>query len=165
MLTQHYHLFFISLTSNHGRSHYPDMNTILRYCAITEDGFGSYEDIIILDEKEITRLAKGFGDRTADQGRIIFGLCHTSLLKATVHWVQDSGRISREPSLDDILDAASFHAAIEIVHQRAQVRKHNAEGSDKPSKAASPMTLKWQKYWLMWSHSISKYLLTILGQD
>jgi hypothetical protein len=152
----------------------PAMNTILGYCGfqaaadrngIAGDGFGSYNDILVLDEKDITSLAKGFAECTAAQGEIIFGLRRTNLLKATVHWVQDFTRISREPTLDSFPDAASFRVAIEIARQRAQVRKHQAEESDKLSKAANPGKLKRQKDWLVWSCSLSNYLSTILGQN
>ena len=55
---------------------------ILGYCGfadqrsrtdIAADGFESYEDIMLLTEKDIGSLSKGFSERTANQGRINFG--------------------------------------------------------------------------------------------
>jgi hypothetical protein len=81
-----------------------DINTILTYCGfdtnatrenIVVDGFESFQDIMSLTEKDVSDLAKGFVERTAAAGSIIFGLRRTNLLKATIHWVQDFRRISR----------------------------------------------------------------------
>ena len=151
-----------------------EIDTILEYCgfddeaereSIAEDGFESYSDIKSLEIKDIGSLAKGFAERSAANGRIIFGLKRTNLLKATVNWVQDFGRISREPSLGDIEDADDFRAAIEIARQRAHIRQHNADESDSLSKAADPGKLKKQKDWVVWSRALTNYLSTILGQD
>jgi hypothetical protein len=58
-----------------------------------------------------------------------------------------------------------FKAAIETAKQRAQIRKHNAEESDSLSTVSDPGNLKRQKDWLVWSLSLTNYLLTILGQE
>jgi hypothetical protein len=151
-----------------------DIDTILTYCGfagpnerlnIAEDGFESFEDIMSLSEKDVGSLAKGFAERTAANGRIIFGLRRTNLLKATVHWAQDFRRISREPSLENIEDMDDFKLAIDTARQRAQIRKHNADESDSLSKASDPGKLKRQKEWLVWSRSLNNYLSTILGHD
>jgi hypothetical protein len=129
-------------------------DTILEYCGfnlqanrndIAADGFESFEDMLTLTEKDITSLAKGFAERAVAQGRIIFGLRRTNLLKATIHWAQDFRCISKEVTLEGIDDAADFRNAIKTARQRAQIRKHSAEESDSLSKAADPGKLKRQK--------------------
>jgi hypothetical protein len=151
-----------------------DINTILRYCglaaanartSIAQDGFESFEDIMSRSEKDVSSLAKGFVERTVASGKIVFGLRQTKLLRATIHWAQDFRRINRAPTLDGIGAMPDFKAAIETAKQRAQIRKHNAEESDSLSTATDPGKLKRQKDWLVWSHSLTNYLLTILGQD
>jgi hypothetical protein len=151
-----------------------DIDTILRYCglaaandriSIAQDGFESFEDIMSLSEKDVSSLAKGFAERTVASGKIVFGLRQTNLLIATVYWAQDFRRISRLPTLDGIGAMPDFKAAIETAKQRAQIRKHNAEESDSLSTASDPGKLKRQKDWLVWSRSLTNYLLTILGQD
>ena len=150
------------------------IDTILMYCGFQEDderenialdGFEDFEDILALTEKDIGDLAKGFAERTAVNGKIIFGLRRTNLLKATTHWVQDFRRVSREPTLEGIEDEAGFREAIEIARQRAQIRKHNVDESDSLSKASDPGKLKRQKDWQVWSRSLTNHLSTILGQD
>jgi hypothetical protein len=68
------------------------IRTILRCCgfetdaqrnSIAEDGFESYADLLSLTVKDVTGLAKGFGERTTAQGRINFGMRRTNYLKAT----------------------------------------------------------------------------------
>jgi hypothetical protein len=113
--------------------------------SIAADGFEAHEDIKILTEKDIVNLAKGYSERTVAAGKIQFGSRRTNLLKATIHCAQDCQRISREPSLDDILDVDAFKAAIEIARQRAEIRKRCSEESDSLSKAADPGKLERQK--------------------
>jgi hypothetical protein len=91
-------------------------------------------------------------------------LRQTNLLKATVHGAQDLDRISREPSLDGIEAMPDLQAASKMAKQRAQIRKHNAE-EDSLSMASDPGKVKSQKDLLVWSCSLTNYLLTILGQD
>jgi hypothetical protein len=102
---------------------------------ITADGFESFNDILTMSETNIGSLSKGFTERTMANGKIIFGLRRTNFLKATVHWVQDFRRISREATLDGVADAAAFKIEIEMARQRALIRRHNANESDTLSKA------------------------------
>jgi hypothetical protein len=99
-----------------------EIDMILAHCGfadparrtdIAADGFESYDDVNALTEKDIGSLAKSFAERTTANGKIIFGLRRTNLLKATVHWAQDFRRISRLPNLDDIADQADFREALE----------------------------------------------------
>ena len=122
-------------------------------------------NITSLSERDVGNLAKGFAERTVANGKIIFGLRRTNLLKATIHWAQDFRRISREPSLDGIENMRGFKVAIETAKQRAKIRKYNSEESDSLAKASDPGKLKRQKDWLVWSRSLNNYLSTILGHD
>jgi hypothetical protein len=130
-----------------------------------QDGFESYDDIMLLTEKDITSLAKGFAKRTNANRKIVFGLRRTNLLKATVRWVQAFRRISCNPSILDIDNAVEFRAALAFAHQRAQAGQHNADESNKLSKAADPGKLKKQRDWVVWSRSLANYLSAIPGQD
>jgi len=151
------------------------IDSILEYCgfaqqdarnSIVEDGFGSYQELLSLTEKDIGALAKGFAERTLAQGRIVFGLRKTNLLKASINWAQDFRRISREVSLDPaVTDEAMFRDQIETARQRSIIRKYNTDESDGLSKAADPGKLKKQKDWTSWSRGLRNYLSTILGQD
>jgi hypothetical protein len=116
-----------------------------------------------LTEKDVGSLPKGFAERTQANGKIIFGLRRTNLLKAAIHWAQDFRRISGVPNLDDVADQAEFREALETARLRAQMRRHNAEESDGLSKAADPGKLKRQKEWTTWSRALKNCLSTILG--
>ena len=74
-----------------------DIDNILEYSGfedsaqqtiITEDGFESYDDILMLGESDIVKIAKGLSDRTVVAGKISFGLHRTNILKSTIHWAQ-----------------------------------------------------------------------------
>ena len=125
---------------------------------ISSDGFESFEDIMTLKEKDISELAKGFADRSVANGKVIFGLRRTNLLKAIVHWVQDFRRISREPTLDGIANKADFWAKIKMSRLRAMIWKNNRDESESLSKASDPGKLKRQKDWLVWSRGFKNHL-------
>jgi hypothetical protein len=149
-------------TPSSGTAALPENNRI----SIAQDGFELFEGTMSLSEKDVSSLERGFAERTVASGEIVFSLRRTNLLKATVHWAQDFRRISRAPSaLDGIGAMLDFKAAIETARQRAQIRKHNAEESDSLSKTSDPGKLKCQKDWLVWSCSLTNYMLTTLGQD
>jgi hypothetical protein len=150
----------------------PSIATILEYCGfdneasrlrIAEDGYGSFNDVGRLDDKDIDKLAEGFGRRTPANGRIIFGLKRTNNLKSVVEFTKDFGRISRVPSLDRIEDAASFHIVIEEALDRSRMRKHKEADSKELSTAASPGKLKAS--WKHWEEAFENYLSTFVGQN
>ncbi len=151
-----------------------EIDLILEHCGFADqarradiagDGFESYDDVNTLTEKDVGSLATGFAARTQTNGKIIFGLRRTNLLKATIHWAQDFRRISRVPNLDGVADQAEFRSALDTARLRAQIRKHAAEESDSLSKAADPGKLKRQKDWTTWSRALKNCLSTILGQN
>ena len=88
-----------------------DVNNVLKYCGsdsssnrkdIDKDGFESFEYTMLLNEKDNINLYKGFKDRTSDNGRIIFVLYQTNIIKEIFHRVKEFRRISREPAIEGI---------------------------------------------------------------
>jgi hypothetical protein len=151
-----------------------NVDTVLTYCdfgtadsraRIAMDGFNTFDDIMKLDEKDVSSLADGFSSRTVATGKIIFGLRRTKLLKAAVNWIQDFGRISREPTLEDIEDVNEFRQEIEEARMRAKMRKQRLDQSDKTSTVTSPGKLKSMKDWPVWIHNLYNYLSTIPGHN
>jgi hypothetical protein len=135
---------------------------------IAQDRFNSFADIAGLEIKDVDRLSKGFAARTVANGKKIFGMRRTMRLKGMVHWVQDFGRVSREAAVDeapDVVDAATFLAALDVARDRAKMRKHELEESDDLSKAADPGKLKKQKDWMQWERGFNNFLSTIPGQS
>jgi hypothetical protein len=114
------------------------------HISIAQDGLESFANMLSLTEKDVGALAKGFQERTAADGRIVFGLRRTNLLNVAIHWAQDFRRISRNVALGAVLQP-EFHTLLKTARQTAVIRKHNAEESDGRSKAADPGKLKRQK--------------------
>lgn len=152
------------------------IHTILGYCGfnaasrveIADDGFNSFADIAGLEIKDVDRLSAGFAARTAANGKVIFGMRRTMRLKGIVHWVQDYKRVSRDAAVDgtiDMVDEATFLAALDVARDRAKMRKHKLDESDNLSKAADPGKLKKQKDWMQWERGFNNYLSTIPGQS
>jgi hypothetical protein len=135
---------------------------------IAQDGFNLFADIAGLEIKDVDRLSEGFAARTVANGKVIFGMRRTMHLKGVVHWVQDFGRVSHEAAVDgapDMVDEATFLAALDAARDRAKMRKHELEESDDLSKAADPGKLKKQKDWMQWERGFNNFLSTIPGQS
>jgi hypothetical protein len=152
------------------------IHIILGYCGfavgnqapVADDGFTSFADIANLEAKDIETLAAGFAARTTANGKLIFGMRRTTHLKSVVHWVQDFIRVSRQADVDgigDMVDEATFIAALDVARERAKMRKHKLDESESLSKAADPGKLKKQKDWLAWERGLQNYLSTIPGQS
>ena len=102
---------------------------------IITDSFGAYEDIKMLNEKDISSMSVDWASRTQQNGRIHFGIRRTKLLKALVHWVQDFYRISSIPSIEHMNKdkfLSEFHDVRDIsqsmskdVHHLRQRRRPN----------------------------------------
>ena len=101
------------------------IHTILGYCVfdaasqplIAADGFNSFDDIAGLEIKDVKRLSDGFAARASNRGNLIFGMRRMMRLEATVHWVQDFRRVSREAAVEgiaDMVDAPTFLAALDV---------------------------------------------------
>ena len=89
---------------------------------IAADGFESYDNILMLGDSYFVNLSKGLSDSTVATGKIIFILCWTNILKATINCAQYFRRISQTSSLICISNAVEFRASIELARQRASIR-------------------------------------------
>ena len=59
---------------------------------ISEDVFALFEDIVLMTEKYIGDISKGFKERTAANGMIIFGLLQTNIIfKRSTVWKTSTG--------------------------------------------------------------------------
>ena len=104
-----------------------DFDKIMLHCGfnrrynlkeISEDGFESFEDIMLLNEKYIVNISKEFSERTAANRRIILGFRRNNLLRKTMHWVQNLQRISRDTTIDGIEDKSTFKERIDASRVR-----------------------------------------------
>ena len=60
---------------------------------IVDDAFSGFYDIRVFTEKDINNMPSGFALRTQADGRILFGMRRTKLLKALIHWNEDFFRV------------------------------------------------------------------------
>ena len=127
---------------------FENIGTRERLC---NEGLRTFGDFKTMKEKDICNLAESYGRRTAADGRFIFGLRRVRYLLGLIHWVQDFHCVGREPTLDALDEddeASTFHAALHIAYDRAEVRRVEKEQSDTVSKAADPGgKLKDEKKW------------------
>ena len=127
--------------------------------------FESFEDIMSLNEKDVGNLFEGFLERTEANGRIVFVLRLTNLLKSTVHWVEYFQSIIRYPTLGGIEDKSTLKGNIDSERVLVGIRKHNSDESDSLSKSVEPENIKKKNYWILWSQILMNYLSTILGHN
>ena len=64
------------------------------------DSLGSYRDMSSFTEKDISDMAAEYSRRTANDGRINFGIRRTKKLQTLIHFIQDFRRTSRDPTID-----------------------------------------------------------------
>ena len=132
--------------------------------SLVEDSFGSFEDLKVLNDKDVSAMASDFGGRTVNNGRINFGTRRTKSIKATVHWVQDFYRTSESPTIVG-LNEHSFKAQLERALARAEIRKTLDSKSSTASKAADPGPLKSEKQWKEWEEKFINYARCQLGAN
>ena len=118
----------------------------------------------MLSEKDITTMSSSFSNRTANNGRIIFGTKRTKLLKATIHWVQDFFRISSTPSVVG-LSELTFKAELDTSLARASIRENMSKNTSCNSDAANPGALKSEKDWKQWEEKFTNYTGSYIGAN
>ena len=55
--------------------------------ALVDDAFGSYDDVKVLTEKDISTMVTNFSGRTGATGRMYFGTRRIKYLKVFTHWI------------------------------------------------------------------------------
>ena len=147
-----------------------DMNQILEWLGFANapqrtqvlQDIPTLESLADITEQEIGYLAEEYSKRTVTDGRFFMGLERTKLLKATVHWTQDFGRLGGIPSIVG-LNAATFKAQVRQARDRATIRQELDKQNESISKEAAPGKLKSEKEWEKWEKQLKNYLSTIYG--
>jgi hypothetical protein len=129
--------------------------------ALIDDAFGSFDDLKVLTEKDVSTMATSFAGRPA-ASRIFFGTRKTKSIKAIVHWVQDFYRVSMVPSIVG-LDEVMFKAQLERALNRATVRTNMKAQTATQASAASPGPLKQEKQWKEWEEKFVNYARSHIG--
>jgi hypothetical protein len=144
--------------------HWIGFRTAEQRTNLTQDSFGSFEDLKVLNDKDVSAMASDFGGRTANNGRINFGTRRTKSIKATIHWVQDFYRVSECPTIVG-LNEHTFKSQLERALARAEIRKTLDGKSSTTSKAADPGPLKTEKQWKEWEEKFINYTRCQLGAN
>ena len=130
--------------------------------SLVADAFGSFEDLKVLNEKDITAMSSDFSSRTVVNGKLLFGTTRTKRVKALIHWVQDFYRVSKVPSIVG-LSQVLFRGELERALARNEIRKALRELTKTASDAASPGPLQKEKQWKEWEEKFVNYLRLHLG--
>ncbi len=129
---------------------------------IITDSFSAYNDIKMLNEKDITSMALDWAGRTNANGRIHFGLRRTKLLKALVNWVQDFYRISAVPTIANI-NKEEFISQLHRAIHRAEIRNTMKDAS--ANDESSPGMLESERQWKQWEEKFVNHLRCQLGSN
>ena len=89
--------------------------------AIIEDAFGSFNDLRVLNDKDVRTMASDFAGQTQNNGHINLRTRRTKYIKAVIHWTQDFYRVSRAPSITG-LTKSTFRTALNIALRRDEIR-------------------------------------------
>ena len=132
--------------------------------SIILDSIGSFEDIRMLSEKDITSMATEWAGRTANNGRIVFGTRRTKLIKALVHWVQDFYRVSEIPTVAGI-NEATFRSHLSRALARHEIRTNLKDGTKTAADAATPGPLESERKWKQWEEKFNNYARAHIGSN
>ena len=94
--------------------------------ALVDDAFGSYYDVKVLTEKDISTMATNFSGCTSAAGRMYFGTRRIKYLKAFTHWIRDFYRTSGLPTIVG-LSAILFKSQLDRAAARADIRNNMAD--------------------------------------
>ena len=126
--------------------HWIGFRTVNLRDALVDDAFGSFEDIRLLSEKDISNMASEFASRTAQNGRIMIGTKRTKLMQALLHWTEDFYRVTEFPSIVG-LNEHTFKSQLQRALARADIRKTLKDQTATAAAAADPGPLKSEKEW------------------
>jgi len=114
--------------------------------SIIDDSLGSFDDIRMLSEKDITAMATEWAGITAQNVRITFGVRRTKLLKGLTHWIQYLYRASAIPQINK-LDGNGFRLHLQRSLTRAEIRANIREQTKIAANASSPNPLESKRKW------------------
>ena len=142
--------------------HWIGFRTNNQRTALVQDAFGTFADIRMLTSADISDLATEFARRSAADGRIIFGLRHTKLLKGFVHWIMDFYRTSSTLSIEG-LDEVAFKTQLQTALSHSEIRKSIKDNTKTAADAANPGPLESERKWKQWENKFINYTRCHLG--
>ena len=133
---------------------------------LIDDSLGSFDDIRMLSEKDITSMAEEWSRRssTGNPRKIIFGTKRIKLLKALTHWVQDFFRVSTVPHINDLTEPM-FISQLQRALTRAEIRSNIKDQTKTAADAATPGPLKSEREWKQWEEKFTNYARSHLGTN
>lgn len=144
--------------------HWIGFRTVVQRTAIINDCFGSFADLKMLSEKDITAMASTFSSARNAADRILFGTTRTKYLKAIIHWIQDFYRTSRTPDIVGLTET-TFKSHLERALSRANIRHTLGEQASTASSVANPGPLKNEKMWKEWEEKFENYTRCSIGSN
>ncbi len=130
--------------------------------ALVNDAFGTFADIRMLSSSDVSDMASEYARRTNVDGRILFGMRRTKLLKGLVHWVMDFHRVSETPDIAG-LSEVTFKAQLQTALARAEIRRSLKDNVKTAADAASPGPLESERKWKQWENKFTNYTRCHLG--
>ena len=130
--------------------------------SIVLDGVDSWDSIKMLTNSDIDAMSKTFANRTAANGKMIFGTNRTKFLKAITNWTQDFYRVSEEPTIVSLNETA-FKSQLRRAEIREKIRKTVI--SSTVTAIASPGPLEKESKWKEWEEKFNNYLRLHLGAN
>ena len=111
-----------------------------------EDAFGLFNDVRMLTENDISRMASNFSSRTRANGRMNSGTRQIKYIKEFTYWVQYFYRISGLPSIV-VLSEVTFKPQLYRAYTRSDNSKSMAKQTKISADAASPRPLENENQW------------------
>jgi hypothetical protein len=126
--------------------------------SIVQGGITMLDDLSMVKEKGLRDMIESLEKRTADNGRVSFGLARANRMYGLLCYVHDCDRVNEQYEEDEIT-VQSLNQHIQF----AEVRKGMSDHEDTHAKTASPGQFKDEKNWIPWHSALEVYLSGIIG--
>ena len=112
--------------------------------ALVEEAFGSFKNVRIPAEKDISTMASNFSSLTQANGRMNFDTRQIKNIKAFTHWVQDFYRIPGLPLIVG-LSEVTLNPQLDRESTRDDIQKSMVNQTKSSADAASLESLENEK--------------------
>jgi hypothetical protein len=125
---------------------------------IVQGGITMLDDLSMVKEKGLRDMIESFEKRTADNGRVSFGLARANRMYGLLCYVHDCDRVNEQYD-EDSITVLTLNQHI----QYAEVRKGMSEHEAIHVKTASPGPFKEEKNWIPWHSQMEMFLSGLIG--
>ena len=131
---------------------------------LIEDAFGSFNNVRVLMEKEISTIDSNLSSYTHTNRRMNFGSTRIKYIKAFTHWVHDFYRVSGLPSIFGLWEV-TYKPQLNRETTRDNITRSMENQTNTLEDVESPGPLENEKQWENWEEKLVNYATSHIGAN